>query len=472
MRHTLSTLWFWHSLCCLLTLLSCVAILWPQVFLPDAWETRIITYAGTVVLVCLLASLLLLAITAITMLLHLRYRSALRQLLIWGSQWALCAAIFILLAWMADVPPPNSRLAEDEPQQAADNVSHTPGDVLTGPNALFIPLPQGLFSEMAVDNLAPTPNLLELENKHSELLEKYLNQSPRWALYMDDDTFYSKPGHVVMTPTGNSSGIQGLVHVAFRHLVEGDPLPAGYTIIKPGAPMPTRPEGSEQVDDLAVDLGLNHYLLLAWRGTSHTETAYRALNAALTTVDAMVQPLAHQPTEETLQQMLVGKRNIISDTPVMLLSQPPAQYGAYQAELYVNPGEPGTLLLRIADAETDTPLRIFNCPALYSDTPGELFRHDIPPLNATQTVANSLFQPIPGHLPVKAPLFTIKIGEAHQFFDVVFELWFQPAARLKPRRMLLRHVYRVQAYEVPVAASESADNADEQSEIKDSAQKE
>lgn len=448
MKRLIASLCFWHALCCVLALLSCVVILWPQVYLPDAWEATIISYAGIALLCSMLASLLLLSITTITTLLHLHYRSAMQHLLRWGGLWALCAGVFVMMAWLANVPLPKDGVAETAPIQAADTLPLTPNDMLTGPQALFIVLPQELTGDTAVDTVAAAPNLTRLERDHNKLLERYLNQSPRWSLCMDDDTFYSKPGHVVMSPAASGSGIQGLVHVAFRHLVEGDPVPAGYTIVKPGDPMPPHPEGSEQVDDLAIDLGLNHYLLLAWRGTSHTETARRALNAALTTVDAMVQPLAEQPTPATLQHLLTGKRNIISDTPNMLLSQPPAQYGAYQAELYVNPGEPGTLLLRVAEAETDTPLRLFRCPALYSANPGELFRHDIP--NAGSTLhSGTLLGNIPGLLPEKAPLFVIRRGESHQFFDVVFELWFQPASTLKPRRLLLRRIYRVQAYEDP-----------------------
>lgn len=460
MKNIFHTLWFWHGLCCLTALLCCIVILWPQVFLPDAWETRIIEYAGCTLLCSMVASLLLVGITTIIALFFLRYRSAMAQLLSWGGQWALSVGIYLLLAWLADVPMPKDSVAVVAPIQTADTTPLDPSDELNGPEALFILMPQELVSSMATETVAAAPNLIRLENAHSELLESYLNSSPRWALSMDDDTFYSKPGHLVMTPAGSNTGssIQGLVHAAFRHLVEGDTLPAGYTVVKPGAPFPTRAEDKEQVTDLAVDLGRNHYLLLAWRGTTHTETAHRALCAALTMIDAMMQPLALQPTESTLQSMLTGKRNMMSDTPNMLLCQPPAQYGAYQAELYVNPGEPGTLLLRVAEAETGKPLRLLRCPARYSANPGELFRHDIP--GSCSAPGGSLLSNLPTMLPEKAPLFIIRHGEAHQFFDAVFELWFQPALPLKPRRLLLRRIYRVQSYEEPGEVSpEKSDDA-------------
>lgn len=454
--YLLSTLWIWHSLCCLAAVLSCVVLLWPQVYLPDAYEKQIISYAGTIALCSLLGSLLLLAITAFIMLLRLHYRQALGQALSWVGQWVAVGAIFTALAYLADVPVPKLKIAAhpDAPPQEEEESALQPSDILTGPDALFILIPQERFAGTATDTVEQTPHLTLLEKEHSKLLELYLAKSPRWTLYMDDDTFYTKPGHVVMSPPGTGSGIQGLVHVAFRHLVEGDPVPAGYTIVKPGAPMPARPEGSEQVADLAVDLGKNHYLLLAWRGTSHTETAHRALNSAIATVDALLQPLAESPSPDTVHRLLEGKRNMVAEEPNLLLCQPPSQYGAYQAEVYVNPGEAGTLILRIADRKSGATLRFLYCPALYSANPGELFRHDIPGSISSHHSSmprqhSPLVGHIPGLLPEKAPLFAIKQGEAHQFFDVVIEVWFQPASGHKLRRKLLSRIYRVQACEAP-----------------------
>lgn len=454
--YLLSTLWIWHSLFCLAAVLSCVVLLWPQVYLPDAYEAQIISYAGIVVLGSMLASLLLLAITTFIMLLKLHNRQALGQTLTWAGQWVATGAIFAALAYLADVPVPKIKMAahSDQTPPEEEETALQPNDILTGPDALFILIPQERFAGTGTATVEQTPHLTQLENEHNELLELYLAKSPRWALYMDDDTFYTKPGHVVMSPPGTGSGIQGLVHVAFRHLVEGDPLPNGYTIVKPGSPMPARPEGSEQVADLAVDLGKNHYLLLAWRGTSHTETAHRALNSAIATVDALLQPLAESPSPDTVHRLLEGKRSMVAKEPYLLLCQPPSQYGAYQAEVYVNPGEAGTLILRIADRKSGATLRFLYCPALYSDNPDEVFRHDIPgslsSRNSMIPYQNStLVGHIPGLLPEKAPLFAIKQGEAHQLFDVVLELWFQPASGHKPRYKLLSRIYQVQACEAP-----------------------
>lgn len=439
-RPIISRLWIWHSACCVMTLLACVAIIWPQVFLPDAWEQRIISYSGSVALGSMLTSLLIMLISTFVLLLRLRNLRAIGQIFIWGLLWACAIGIFTIMAYMADVPMPGSDKTETEPIQSTDTL-HQADSMLTGPDSLIIPIQPERFE---AGSLPDAPHLLLLEEKHSELLQSYLSASPRWALPADD-TFYTKPGHVVMTPPLNG-GIPGLVHAAFRRIVEGEPLPAGFTTISPGDAIPGAPDGSEHVTDLAVELGRNLYLLLAWRGTSHTETAQRALCAALSTIDELMQPLTESPEPATVQKLLNGKRNITADRPELLLSQPPAQYGTYQAEIYVNPGEAGTLILRIADVDTDTTLRLFSCPALFSSNPKELFRHDIPGSVPEQMRATS-FGHIPGLLPDKAPLFVICCGVPHQFFGVAFEVVFIPANATKESRVLLRRCYRVQAFE-------------------------
>lgn len=438
----ISSLWIWHSLLCALCLLACVPILWPQVFLPDAWESAAIHYAGIVVLLSFCLSLLLVLAATFLMLLRLRNLRALGHTLCWAALWGLAFLLFALLARVADVPAPGAEKLAAEPIQRTDTL-YTADAPLTGPNALLLIINPERYS---TETIHAIPHLTRLEAEHAELLQLYIDTSTRWAAYTTDDTFYTKPGHVVMTPPMVNGGIHGLVHVAFRRLVEGEPLPTGYTIVKPGDPMPRTPEGQEQVADLAVDLGRNHYLLLAWRGTSHADTAHRAMNAAIATVDAMLQPLADAPTPHTMQQLLVGKLNISSATPELLLSQPPSQYGTYQAEIYANPGEPGTLMLRVEDLSTGETLRLFTCQAYYSADPSEQFRHDIPGM-LPEEMRSSSFGHVPDLLPEKAPLFIMRRGEAHQFFGVALEVYFTPIGTAKPRRILLRRCYRVQAYD-------------------------
>lgn len=440
-RQLFSKLWLWHSAFALLALLGCVPILWPQVFLPDAWEARIISYSGVLVLGAGLASLLLLLGSSFLLLLRLNNLRTLGQLLVWGGIWSLAGLIFGIFAWVANVPRPGAETTTADPIQRTDTL-YNPEDHLTGPRSLVIPIS---LDSAPRSTISPAPHLLLLEKEHPELLHRYITSSPRWAIYTTDDTFYAKPGHVVMVPP-TSGGIPGLVHVAFRRLVEGEPLPADYTRVKPGDPMPAAREGSEQVADLAVDLGQDYYLLLAWRGTSHTDTAHRALNAALSAVDSLVQPLAESPDPATLDSLLNGQSSTAGSTPELRLCQPPAQYGTYQAEIYANPQEAGSLVLRIEDLETHTTLRIFTSQARFSDNADELFRHDIPGA-LSDFIRSQSHVGLPGLLPTQAPFFVVRLGESHQFFGVALEVTFSPASKLKPSRVLLRRNYRVQAYE-------------------------
>ena len=451
-RSIFPNLWIAHSLCCLTTLLSSIVILWPQVYLPDAWEERGIAYAGVVTLAGIIISLVLVGVSLAAALLQLHYRRACIHMVRWAAPWAVYTGVFVLLAYIADVPlpTPQQTIAEQGPTTPAADDPKLPGYELTGPNALFLLLTEERLAATQTEKVEQTPHLNRLGKKNIDLLEQYLNSSPRWAASMNDETFYSKPGHVVMSPPTSGSNIAGLVHVAFCRLVEGDPMPNGYTSVKPGEPMPKRPEGSEQVPDLAVELGHNHYLLLAWRGTAHTETAHRALNAAIAAVDTMLQPLAERPSRETIRRMIHGKRVLLGEQTTML-SQPPSQYGAYQAEVYTNPGEPGELIVKVIEVESGKLRCAYACPALFSHNPAEVFRHDFPGAIRARR-ARCIYGPLPRAIPAKSPLFAIKQGVAHEFFDVYFEVWFRPATLIKPTRLISRKIFRVQACEETVAA--------------------
>lgn len=433
----------WHRLCCTTVLLGCLPLLWPRM-LPRSWRADAPDIAGALVMGSFLLSLTLIIISSITMLLRLRNLRTLGQLLIWMMQWGITVGAFCVLAYFADVPDITRvpAIAAAHEQEEIEEAPALPSDELTGPDALCIPIfPEG----HAADVIYPLPNLKTLENEHSDILRAYIEASPRWSLYTGDSTFYTKPGHVVMQPPA-SGGIPGLVHVAFHRLVGGDRLPSGYSVVKPGDPTPATPAGSEQVPDLAVELHPGHYLLLAWRGTSHAETAHRALNAALAAVDSMVQPLAESPTQQTLRQLLVGKRELESEEPSLLLSEPPSQFGAYQAEAYINPGEPGTCILRIVDLTSNASLRLFSFPARFSENPRVQFRHDIPGSIPSNLRAAS-FGHESGLLPEKAPLFAICRGPSHQTFPVAFELRFVPSNAPNKDRLLIRRCFMVQSCE-------------------------
>ncbi len=447
--------WKLHSTCALLCLLACIPTLWPRLPLADE-ETRLTSYAGMLLLGAFSLSFCMMLLVEVHLLLRLRNKKAIVYMLSWGCQWALAFGIFVLMAIAADVPPLPVPAAS-QPIQESDTL-HRPSEELTGPAALVIRIDPENYSSVEVQ---ATPYLRLLEEEHEAVLTAFLEASPRWAAKADD-TFYSRPGHVVMVPPV-TGGTPGLVHVCFRRLVEGEPLPQGYRVVKSGAPFPRTSAAQEQVADLALDLGRNHYLLLAWRGTSHEETAHKALNAAIAAVDSRMQELADSPTPQTAAALNKGKPSMTGHTPELRLCEPPAQYGAYQAEIYANPHEPGTLLVYIRDLESNRTLRILNCPAQYSDNADELFRHDLPG-SVPPWMRDGSFSGAQHLLEPSVPLFAIKEGEPHRYFGVAFEVRFKPIDPRRPSRLILRRCYKVEAYEkaapadpAPAAAKRAPD---------------
>ncbi len=439
--------WRLHTLCVVLCLLACVPVLCPDLPLAEAGGA-LSGYAGMMFMGAFVLSACVMVFVEVLLLLRLRNKKAVLHLLAWCGQWFLGGLAFTLMAIVADVPP-LPVVEAIQPIQQTDTL-HPATEELTGPSALVIPINPESCSDSVVEE---TPNLRFLEEEHERVLTAFLEESPRWATGQSDDTFYSRPGHVVMVPPV-TGGTPGLVHVCFRRLVEGDPLPQGYSVVRSGDAFPKALAGQEQVPDLALDLGRNHYLLLAWRGTSHRATAHKALNAAIAAVDSRMQPLADSPTPETAAALNKGKLNMTGHTPELRLCEPPAQYGAYQAEIYANPQEAGTLLVFIRDLESNNTLRILNCPAQYSDNKNELFRHDlpgsIPPWLRDGKFNNmhSLFEP-------DVPLFAIREGEPHHYFGVAFEVRFKPIDPRRPSRLILRRCYKVEAYEKPAPSEPS-----------------
>lgn len=438
-RHLLSPTEL-HITCAVMGLLGSIAIIFPEIGPEDAEESTQ-HYAGILLTAAFCISFTALCASAAVHMLKLNNMKAFMQLLKWGAVWGGVSAAFCFIAVLADVAPPQDT-AENTAVQTSDTL-HPATDALNGPSSLLISIhPQ----DESADTVAATPNLSLLETEHGDVLKTYLELSPRWSGKQEDDSFYAKPGHLVMMPPPNG-GAQSLVHVCFRRLVEGDPLPSGYTVVKPGAPFP---EDKEQTDDLAVDLGRNHYLLLAWRGSAHKETARKALNAAISAVDARMQPLAEAPNISTIGRMLAGRGSYPGSIPEIRLCEPPSQEGTYQAEIYANPGAPGTLLLYIKDTESGKTLRLLNCQAQYSANKDELFRHDIPgsvpewARSNGKNEINTLF-------PERTPLFAIMPGKSHQYFGAAFEVWFQPTGKNAAPRLILRRCYKVQPYEAPAA---------------------
>ncbi len=438
-----------HIICAAVALLCCVPVIFPEIC-PQHLREHAIRYAGGTLLAVLGISATFVILTVIIHIFRLSNTRAFSQFLKCLSIWSFFLLCYILLALAADVSPPASK--EDSfPIQTTDTL-HPAHDQLNGPASLIIHIDS---SRQQAEQLVKTPNLTILETQHESLFKSYLEQSPRWSGHDGDDTFYSKPGHLVMVPP-TTSGAPGLVHVCFRSLVEGDPLPAGYTIMQPGAPFPPESETNGRIPDIALDLGRNHYLLLAWRGSTHRETAFKAINAAIAATDARMQMLAESPTRETVQRLLRGRESYTGTTPELRLSEPLAQEGAYQAEIYANPGEQGVILLYIKDIETEQTIKILNCPARHSDNVTELFRHDIPG-SIPQWIRSTAGDDTAKLFPSSTPLFVIRTGKQHQYFGVAFEVWFKPTDANKNSRLLLRRCYKVQAYDPPAIETTGTD---------------
>lgn len=425
-----------HIICASAAVLSTLPILFPEVAPPQHAEL-ICRYAG----ICLLASICTSAILMLTatsiQIFRLSNTRAFWRFASWLSIWGVSGLMYVFVAILADVSPTES-FRETEPIQKTD-ILHPATDALLGPASLIIPIDT---ENRQTNTIEQAPNLVLLEREHAAIFRDYLEASPRWSDKDTDDAFYSKPGHVVMIPP-SVGGIPGLVHAGFRRLVEGDPLPVGYVTIKPGEPIP---EIKDSVPDFALDLGLNHYLLMAWRGAAHQESAIRAINAAIADVDERLKPLVQTPTADTIRRMVSGKQTYTGSTPDLRLAEPPGQDGAYQAEVYANPGEAGTILLFIKRLDSGRTIRLLNCPAKFSGNPEEQFRHDFPgsvPIWQNSAFHNSL----DNVFPQGTPLFVICKDKSHQYFGAAFEVWFTPQNPAKPRRLLLRRCYKVQGYD-------------------------
>lgn len=424
-----------HALLALTALAACAPPLFPQ-YCPPGYEKAVLFYSGIALMAAFISSAVLMILSAVVHLIRLSNVKALLQLLKWAAVWGIASGLFILMAIAADVPAPPTPGGTPAIQET--DTLHPSTDALLGPTSLSMVLKA---DDTATDKIADAPNLRRLESEHEDVLRDYLARSPRWRGTPNSDTFYSSPGHPVfiMPATG---GVPGLVHVSFRHLVEGEQLPQGYTVVTPGAAFPAVSEVKHHTDDMALDLGRNHYLLLAWRGTDHAETARRALNATIRAIDLRMQPLAENPTDAGIEQMLNARRSYEGSAPGIRFTEPAGQEGVYQAEVYINPREPGTLLFYIRDLETNKGIKMFYCEAKYSANPHEVFRHDIPadlyPWEKEHDLAP---------LPANSPVFTIRTGNDHKYFGVALEVWFKPADSNRRRFMLLRRCYNVLPYD-------------------------
>ena len=351
--------------------------------------------------------------------------------------WALFFFAFIGLCILAK---PDADLIEVTREEIIhDEKVYNADETLLGPSRLVIPLE---YNEKNDDShIHAVPNLEHLEQKHAEILEQYLNSSPRWSI-TQSPTFYAQLGHVEMLLRDKKNNHVGVVHVAFIPLIEGEAMPKGYTPLKPNDAFPKAFEKEEGLPDIALDLGSNYYLLLAWRGNSDLKTGKIAINSALATLDAQFSSLAKAPSVEHIEELLRGNKSVSGKTPILKLSQAPSQFGTYQAEIYANPHESGLFTLIIKEASNHNTLRVLNFHARYSNKDDELFIHEIPD-DLPTWMERQAWQPSDPNQKRILPFFTIDKGKEDENFEGIVELWFTPSADNNRTEMILSKRYQL-----------------------------
>ncbi|MFI3243249.1 MAG: hypothetical protein R3Y56_03230 [Akkermansia sp.] len=444
--------WMPHALCALLLLLSTVPMLWQGIATP-----QIISFAGYLFVISFASSCVLAVSLIVYELLHLQNREAILRILYFFAVWVFAASLTLLLTYRAKVPM-DKELIEKAPE--LDIKVYDANEQLYGESGLVIPIQLG---DEVFTHLLDSPNLILLEENHPDIIEHYLQQSPRWRTYASD-TFYAQLGHVELTIKDKDGNPRGLVHAAFRAITEGEEMPHGYTPVKPGDKLPRFEDADEEqnIPDLAIDLGGDYFLLIAWRGIKDRTLALQSINESIRYIDSSFDILAKNPSMEQVQQLLHNKQSFTLQEADLLLSEPPSQYGTYQAEILANPQEAGQLILLIKEAKSQQVLRVISCYAQYSENEQEYFLHeipaDLPNWLGRQAWASGKLVLEPG-----IPLFTIKRGDSGQTFEVDFELLFAPADITKEHRNILKKRYRVHPCDY---IAETQLHADVESDIK------
>lgn len=447
-----------HIICAVTSIISILPILFPEV-MPQNMQAPVCQVAGTIFLISVGISTGMMAIATITHIFKLSNTRAFWQFLAWGGTWFAAWLVFCLIAMVADVAPPPTE--EEQQQQLAPLCQ--PNDVLLGPNSLIIPIEP---ADQPTNTIIKAKALNNLAQKYDGYaLRAYLEKSLRWAGYTNHTrrAFYAHPGHVVMVPPV-SGDIPGTVHASFLQSIQGEQIPTNFTKIHAGSPLPLSSDGKTPVTDIALHLGDQHYLLLAWRGASNRQTVTAALNAAIANIDNRLAPLSvllksftppktedENAIEEALAHTLAplintmtsGKRFYDGDTPDFNLKALPTIMGTYQAELYANPREAGTI--EIVFTEQDSQKHCLTCrfPALYDKNPKVLLRHDIPG-SVQEWVYNNKDINIPQG--TQSNFFVLAHAQDNKQFHAIVEVWFIPKNIAKPKKLLLNKRYNVRHY--------------------------
>lgn len=448
----LQSYWALHLCCALLLLLSTIPMLWPE-WLPEP----IVLQAGKLFLICFLVSVLLMVIFVVREFLHLQNQRAILRFISFLFIWVLAGLASIGLTYLAKVPM-DRELVEKAPE--LDIKVYTSNEELMGESSLLIYIK---LDEEKTSHINDCSNLVLLESEHPEIFKLYLQHSPRWSENAPE-ALYAQLSQVEFSFKDQEDKPRGAIQADFRFIPEGQEMPKGYTVAKPGDPLPeTNSDTSKRISpDLAIDLGGNYFLLLAWSGVDDRALALQCFNAALRYINASVDSLAKNPNKEQLERMGKGGKKFRKKQAELLLCEPPSQFGTYQAEIYANPREAGQLLLLIKDSKSRDVLRLISCYAKYSDNEQEYFLHEIP-ADLPNWLGRQEWAPGKLMLSQGIPLFTIKRGEDNISFDADFEVWFAPSDATKSKRLILTKRYRVQSCNY---LTDTKLRADEESDLK------
>ncbi len=441
-RHALCSYWLIHTLLGSLSLLMTLPMLWTG-FLPHS----VVEICGYVLLGSVGISILWLIVSLIITALKIRNMELFARLFSFISVWACFLGLFSIFAYVAELD--EVHIAQAHTTKQAIPV-HMPEERLMGDSALQLYYHLEDSDEDETINIENTPSLTLLSTEHPLLLHQYIERSPRWKHPMSDQ-FYAELGHVVLTDADDPTGSQGSVHASFRRLIEGENIPSGYSTAKPGDPYPkydARESGSKNdIPDIALDLGGDYILLLAWRGRKEDRPhAYQAMNAAIRAINEQFERLSKQVTANGKTAPSHSSVSHRGTEPEIRLNSPPSQYGCYQAEIYANPNQNGFLSLIVKDVESGKELRTIGFRSLYSFDDQELFRHEIP---QSLPIWMRKDEWIPSSDPEKKdiPLFTIEASDELRSFLVDFELWFSPYGSQQEPRLLTTKRYRIQSFQ-------------------------
>lgn len=448
----LQSYWALHLGCALLLIISTLPMLWSAE-LPES----IIHQAGNVFLFCITASPVLMILFVVKDLLKLKNQCATLRFISFLFIWAGAGLASLGLTYLAQVPM-DKELVEKAPE--LDIKVYDSDEELMGESSLFIHVELG---EEQSNKISDCDQLVSLESEHPQIFKLYLQHSPRWSEHASE-TFYAQLGHVEFVIMDKDDNTRGTVHAAFRAITEGEAMPKDYTVVKPGEALPaSKVDKSEQnIPDLALDLGGNYFLLLAWRGLDDRALALQCINASLRYINASVDALAKNPTTEQVTRMGKSVKKFRKKQAELLLCEPQSQFGTYQAEIYANPREEGQLLLLIKDSKSRNVLRLISCYAQYSDNEHEYFLHEIP-ADLPNWLGRQEWAPGKLMLGQGIPLFTIKRDETNTSFDADFEVWFAPSDSTKSKRLILTKRYRVQTCNY---IADTKLRADEESDMK------